>query len=144
MQNGENISNGRFRNERNETKNVLKEEKLDDIGGHWKEGPDNYSRISPCCRSGRKQPALLFEVSKTCAFLDPELGFFLGRIMVDVINWNKIGVRTTAIVILGITSVGGRCTVIGKSEGPCFFEETINLYGRGRLVLTLMFNDLTA
>jgi hypothetical protein len=34
--------------------------------------------------------------------------------MRDVNNWNKTGVRTTAIVILGINSVGGRCTVIEK------------------------------
>jgi hypothetical protein len=31
-----------------------------------------------------------------------------------------------------------------KMRGPMFFEETINFYGRGRLVLALMFNKLTA
>jgi len=61
-------------NERKQKK-ILKEEKLDDIGGQWKGGPDNYSRTSSCCRSARKQPTLLFAVSKPCGFLDPELGF---------------------------------------------------------------------
>jgi len=46
--------------------------------------------------------------------------------MGDVINWNNTGVRTTAIVILGIISVGGQCTVIGKSEGPCFSKKQIS------------------
>jgi hypothetical protein len=58
-------------NEKKQKKNVLKVEKLDDIGGQWKGGPDNYSRTSPCCTSARK----LFAVSKTYGFLDPEFGF---------------------------------------------------------------------
>lgn len=83
---------------------------------------DREGSSRPCCLQSRKP--VDFWIRKSG---------FLGRVKGDVNNWNKNGVRTTAMVILGITSVGGRCTVIGKSEGPCFSKKK-NFYGRGRLI----------
>lgn len=128
--------------EMNERKqqNVLKEVKLDDIG-QWKGCP--RSRTSPCCRSGRKQPALWFTDSETCGFLVSEIGFIRrshGGCKQLEQDWCSDNRHSDSWRNFSRRSVYSH----RKTRGPVFFEETINYYGRGRLVLALMFNELTA